>query len=149
MEFDVDSLTAMAADIWSSMLGLELLPGNGAMASLHDAATMTACVQITGEWSGAVTVCCPTTLARSFAGAMFACGPDDLAADEVRDALGELTNMTGGSIKGLVPGDCQLGIPAVAEGMDYSLTIPRGAQAAEIEFEYEGQALQIKVFQTA
>ena len=146
MDFDVDGLSAMAADIWSSMLGIELAPGNGAMASLGDTNTMTACVQIGGDWTGAVTVQCPTTLAKQFAGAMFACGPDELELDEVRDALGELTNMTGGSIKGMLPGDCQLSIPAVAEGNDSSLSIPKGVEAARVDFEVEGQPLEILVF---
>jgi chemotaxis protein CheX len=149
MEFDVESLSALATDIWASMLGVELSPGNGAMAKLADHNTMTACVQIGGDWSGAVTVQCTTDLARSFAAAMFACEPGDLAADEVRDALGELTNMTGGSIKGLVPGDCQLSIPAVAEGENYSLSIPKAAERAQIDFEFEGDPLRISIFETA
>jgi chemotaxis protein CheX len=149
MDFDVDSLSAMAADIWSSMLGVDLTPGNGAMASLGETNTMTACVQIGGDWTGAVTVCCPTTLAQSFAGAMFACEGEDLALDEVKDALGELTNMTGGSIKGMIPGECQLSIPAVAEGHDYSLSIPHGVEAARLDFETGGQPLRILIYATS
>lgn len=149
MNFDEETLASLAADIWSSMLGLELEPSNGHMADLGHSATITGCVQITGDWSGAVTVRCPTDLAKKFAGAMFAAEPGELAADEVRDALGELTNMTGGSVKGLVPGECQLGIPAVAEGLDYSLTVPRGQAVCTVEFEHEGEPLEVIVYTMA
>ncbi|MGD9792957.1 MAG: chemotaxis protein CheX [Acidimicrobiia bacterium] len=147
MEFDVDSLAAMASDIWSAMLGMDLAPGNGAMSKLGESPTLVSYVQISGDWAGAVTVACPTELAKRFAGAMFACDPNDLAIDEVKDALGELSNMTGGSIKGMVPGDCQLGIPAVVEGEHLTVTIPKGHETARVDFEMDGEPLQIIVFE--
>ncbi len=149
MQFDEPTLAQLASDIWSSMLGIELAAGNGAMATLGTDRTLTGCVQITGDWAGAVTVRCPTSLARRFAGVMFDCEPDALAADEVLDALGELTNMTGGSVKGLVEGSCQLGIPAVAEGQDYALVIPRGRRVATVGLEHDGEPLEIVVYETA
>ena len=130
------------------MLGIELADANGALAHLGEDRTLTGCVQITGDWAGAVTVRCPTTLAHTFASVMFDCPVDTLGVDEVRDALGELTNMTGGSVKGLVPGSCQLGIPAVAEGLDYTLVIPKGRKVATVNFEHEGDALEIVVYET-
>lgn len=147
MEFDLDALSAMAAEIWESMLGIELTPVGEPEAASTGERTLTGCVQITGEWAGAVTVKCPTALARVFAAAMFMSEPDGLDLDEVFDAFGELTNMTGGSVKGMVPGDCQLGIPAVAEGLDYSLTLPRGVAVAAVGFRHAGQPLEIVVYE--
>lgn len=149
MQFDESTLAQLANDIWGSMLGIELADGNGAMASLGADRTLTGCVQITGDWAGAVTLRCPTSLARSFASIMFDCDPDSLTADEVLDALGELTNMTGGSVKGLVTGTCQLGIPAVAEGREYALVIPRGRRVATVGLEHDGEPLEIVVYETA
>lgn len=149
MEFEQDTISALASDIWSSMLGIDLFPGNGAMETLGHDRTLTGIVQITGDWAGAVTIRCPTAVAKAFAGAMFGCEGDDLGMDEVRDAIGELCNMTGGSVKGLVPGECQLGIPAVAEGIDYSLTVPRGQAVVNVGFEYEGEPVEIVVYETA
>ena len=149
MELDCDSLSALAADIFTSMLGFELEPGNGAMGMLGKSATMTACVQIAGDWPGAVTVSCPTQLAKEFAGAMFGCDGNDLDLEDVMDALGELTNMTGGSVKGLVPGDNELGIPTVAEGERFSMTVPHASEVARLEFEYGGLPLAILVFKVA
>jgi chemotaxis protein CheX len=147
MDFSSVTLSPMAAEIWASMLGMDLVPHDHA--SDDAPRTMTGCVQITGDWAGAVTVRCGTDLAREFAGAMFACEPEDLGEDEVRDALGELTNMTGGSVKSLVPGECHLGIPAVAEGLDYTLDIPRARQVCRMGFEHDGRAIQIVVWEMA
>jgi chemotaxis protein CheX len=43
--------------------------------------------------------------------------------DDVRDALGELANMVGGNIKGLLPGPTQLSLPLVVEGGKDALRI--------------------------
>jgi CheY-specific phosphatase CheX len=149
MQFDESMLAQLASDIWSSMLGIERADGNGALARLGVDRTLTGCVQITGDWAGAVTLRCPTSLARSFASIMFDCDPDSLGSDEVFDALGELTNMTGGTVKGLVNGTCQLGIPAVAEGREYALVIPRGRRVVTLGFEHEGEPIEIVVYETA
>lgn len=149
MEFDESSLSELTSEIWTSMLGIDLAPANGHMDSLGHDRTLTGIVQITGDWSGAITVRCPTELASTFASAMFAADPASLELDEVRDALGELTNMTGGSVKGMLPGQCQLGIPAVAEGVDYTLAIPRGHPVCTLGFEYEGRPLEVVIYETS
>src|ERR1700709_458132 len=114
MEIDAGTLSALATDIWSSMLGIELEPASGVI-ELSGERTLTGCVQITGGWAGAVTIRSATAAAARFAAVMFGCEADSLSDEEVRDALGELTNMMAGSVKGMVPEECQLGIPAVAD----------------------------------
>lgn len=149
MDFPAETLSPLAAEIWSSMLGIDLDPIDGAKPDFDHQKTMTGCVQVSGDWSGAITVRCPSETARSFAAVMFGCEPDDLPIEEVRDALGELTNMTGGSIKGLVPGSCQLSIPTVTEGIEYSFSIPRSNEVCSVGFEYEGEPLEVVVYEVA
>jgi chemotaxis protein CheX len=148
VQFDESTVARLATEIWSSMLGIELSEANGAMAHLGRDRTLTGCVQITGDWTGAVTVRCPTALARTFASVMFDRRDETVALDDVLDALAELTNMTGGGIKGLVPGSCQLGIPAVAEGLDYTLAIPKGRPIVTVGLEQAGGAIEIVVYET-
>jgi chemotaxis protein CheX len=69
-------------------------------------------------------------LASAAAEAMFAAEPGSLSADEVSDALGELTNMIGGNIKSLLPAPSRLSVPSVAEGESYTVRIP-GARLLE------------------
>ena len=131
MEFNEDTVASLAQEIWASMLGIDLVPGVGTEMGPAER-TLTGCVQISGTWAGAVTVKCPSAAAQAFAGVMFDCDPATLSTEEVCDALGELTNMMGGSIKGLVEGDATLGIPAVAEGVEYRLSIPRALAVVDV-----------------
>jgi len=71
------------------------------------------CVHISGEWEGAVTLDCPSELAKKVASIMFSLTEDELSSDLIQDALGELTNMTRGNLKSLLPEPCYLSLPAV------------------------------------
>jgi chemotaxis protein CheX len=149
MEIDAGTLSALATDIWTSMLGIELQPGSGTVGELSGARTLTGCVQITGGWAGAVTIRCATAAAARFAAVMFGCDADSLSDEEVRDALGELTNMLAGSVKGMVPDECQLGIPAVADGLDYMLFVPKGKVLTKSELAHENDVVEVLVYELA
>jgi CheY-specific phosphatase CheX len=119
------------------------------MGSVGDDRSLTGCVQITGGWTGAVTIRCSTASASSFAAVMFGCDPTELSDEEVRDALGELTNMLAGSVKGLVPEECQLGIPAVADGLDYMLFVPKGKVLTNAELWHQSEPIDVVVYELA
>jgi CheY-specific phosphatase CheX len=118
-----EDLRAVAPSIWEMMLGLPLRPEEVDEDPFADVASMTGLVTIAGGWSGAVQVQCSQAAAEAFAAAMFAV--DEVDADEVRDAMAELTNMTGGGMKNLLPEGCQLGIPTVTAGVGYRVDVPR------------------------
>jgi chemotaxis protein CheX len=149
MDIDSGMLTGITAEVWASMLEIELVPAGESASFAASERTITACVQITGGWKAAVTLRCATALAAEFAGVMFGCEADSLSDEEVRDALGELSNMVSGSVKGMSPEDCQLGIPTVADGMDYSLTVPKGKVLCTADLAYEGRPIEVVVYEQA
>lgn len=116
-----DQLTQIAQDVWASFLQLELeqvahVPLTGR--------TVTGCVLVSGEWQGSVFLEVPAQHATAAAEAMFAADAGSLSADEVSDALGELTNMVGGNVKSLLPAPSKLSLPSVAEGESYTVRVP-------------------------
>lgn len=114
-------LREIVAQIFQSMLGVELAPSVDA--TLTDERTLTGCVQISGDWEGAVTIECGEALAREVAASMFGLHVDDIADDEVFDTIGELANMAGGNVKSRLAGSCHLSLPSVTSGRDYALSI--------------------------
>lgn len=119
-----DDLYALTDTVWSSVLGLELKRGEELDGKIGDVA-VTSCVQIVGDWEGAVTVSCSPGLATKLTCAMFQLEPDELSEDEIRDAMGEIANMIGGNVKGLAPGANTLSLPTVNEGPEDSLSIAK------------------------
>lgn len=141
-------LRRIAGDVWSTVLGLDLRPRPTAAASPGER-VFTGCVQITGDWDGAVTLHLPHHLARRAAAVMFATDPSDLVDDDLRDVVGELTNMTGGNVKALVGGTCQLSLPAVTEGPDHLVSLPGSVVLTRLAFDADGDPLLLTLFARA
>jgi chemotaxis protein CheX len=118
-----EEISCQVETIWSSMLGLTVVRNDGAVVPTGNEGFVTGCIQITGAWEGAVTLVCDKRLARRAASIMFSLHEDELTGDLIHDALGELTNMTGGNLKALLPEPCYLCLPAVVEGTEYLLRV--------------------------
>lgn len=136
-------LHQFTSDTWATVLGLDLEPTGRAFQPSTD--TVTGCVQVSGEWRGAVVLVCPTPLAKRVAAVMFDLPAGEAAADFQSDAIGELINILGGNIKAMLPGPSYLSLPAVAHGTEYAVRIPGGECVAEGVFECEGQPFMIAV----
>ena len=146
--FAADEISQIMQSIWASVFGVVLERAQTPAGALHwGGPTVTGCVQITGRWEGAVTIRCSMSLARKAAALMFGAEQDAVTPEEVRDALGELVNMTGGNFKNLLPGPCQLSLPAVTEGSDYLVSIPRSKLLDQVTFSCEGQALLVSLLE--
>lgn len=133
-------IAQIARDLWLTMFGVELQPGADVPPS---GPTVTAVVQISGAWDGAVKIRCSGELARSLAAGVFGVGDDE----EVRDLVGELANQLGGNVKALLPAPSSLSLPTVAMGDDYNLRIGETEVAARVPLTCEGQPLVVTLLQ--
>jgi chemotaxis protein CheX len=83
----------------------------------------TAMVGLAGTLCGVMTVRCSSRTAAIIASKMLGIPPEQ-AADESRDALGEICNMVAGAFKNQVASlqhHCLLSVPTVISGADYDL----------------------------
>jgi chemotaxis protein CheX len=132
LEHDLISLTE---SIWTSVFDAEATPVPASYAKEHlDGATMTAAVNITGGWEGSVSFTFPDALCHRIAQDMFGLSEDELTIDEVYDAIGELANIAGGNVKGMIEAPCQLSLPMVTQGVHYTQTVPGGRVECECGF---------------
>jgi len=144
MEITTDTLHEVVDSVWVSMLGLDMAP-SGSEYNPNGDKQLTGCVTITGTWQGAVMIELPEPLARVAAATMFGLTDDELGDEEVLDSLGELANMIGGNIKGLIEGDCKLSLPTVAEGGNFKVSLPGGHVETELVFDAAGRQFQVQV----
>ncbi len=149
---DRGSLVAVAPEIWQMMLSLELDPLGIVPTELFPPGvpTITGLVTVNGDWIGAIAVQTSIAAASRFASAMFLTDdPESMSPDEIRDAAAELTNMTGGNIKNLLPVSTKLGIPAVTEGLGYVVTMPRTSPIHRLVYDCNGDKVLVTVFEAA
>ncbi|MEI8255085.1 MAG: chemotaxis protein CheX [Deltaproteobacteria bacterium] len=146
MELSDSVLFGIVESIWSSVLGMQVERSSPSEAVAGEGIG-TACVHITGPWSGAVTIACPAPLGRRIAAVTFGMEEADVGEAEVTDALGELANIAGGNIKALLPPGCQISLPTVVDGTTYTLTIANSRVVAVLHVRTEDHPLVLRVME--
>ncbi|MGC4082688.1 MAG: chemotaxis protein CheX [Vicinamibacterales bacterium] len=143
-----EDIVLVTEDVWLSILNMapHVTPRR---AAAGNGPTLAGIVQITGAWKGAVTVQVPAPLAERLAATMFMRRTGRPTAEEQIDALGEITNMIGGSVKGLIEGRCHLSLPAVIAGSGYEVRIPGGRTVNEVAFTCDGHGFVVSVVSVA
>jgi chemotaxis protein CheX len=103
-------LKSLVDEIWSSLLAP---PPVDADLSAYVGAAMAGYVKISGGWDGHVVVETSHDGAAAIASTLFDSPADELGADDLHDAVGELANIVGGSVKSCVEGHSTLSLPWV------------------------------------
>jgi chemotaxis protein CheX len=143
-------VVTIVREVWASFLGSEarafeeLTPLAGPVAL---GAAVTGSVTISGAWQGSVLIAFPLNLAARAASEMYLADSDVLSDDEICDAVGELTNMIGGTIKSVLPTPSHLSIPTVAIAATSELTVPGATLAARAFLGWRGEPLGVTVWQ--
>ena len=135
-------------NIWKSTLNLDVKKTIEEYCPLGGEDILAACVHISGEWQGVVALDCPQELAKKAASIMFQMSEDEVTSDLVQDALGELTNMTGGNLKSLLPEPCFLSLPAVTM-TQHGLRIPGSELITSVTFKCWGYKFKVSVLKKA
>lgn len=144
-----DDLAGLAGAIWTSILGHDADPSSVTTDELHEQRTVTACVHISGGWHGSVSIVLPSGLAEQVAATMFDVAAVELTAAEVLDAVGELANIAGGNVKGLIEAECELSLPVVAEGTSYTLAMPGSVVTSSVVLSHEGIPFALQIHERA
>lgn len=145
MELETRQICELAETIWSSMLGLTLTPLAEGSRQVFEGDIVIGCIQITGTWQGALTFQCSGNLARTATSIMFDMPVEEADSDLIQDAVGEITNMLGGNLKGLLPGPSSLSMPAVAEGRSFTLGVCQSQVVEQVSFDCDGEPVLITV----
>ena len=138
---DVESLVR---DIWAAVLGLPVT----AVPSVVEGPSHAAVIHVHGSWEGTVVLHAASDLAAAVAGAMFACDPAELSEEEIADALGEVVNMLGGSVKAVVDGPASLSLPTVIAGAEM-VTLPGSTTLNAVSLASGHLPLSVHVLQRA
>ncbi len=144
MELQPGDIRQIVSDIFEAMLGLPVADGP---AEMDGTRRLTACVQISGDWEGAVVVDCTEVLARRVTGSMFGLEPDGASPEDVLDAIGEVANVAGGNVKALLGAECALSLPTVTEGVDLRMSVPGMRVVAEAGFASSDEPFRVVVLE--
>jgi CheY-specific phosphatase CheX len=145
MKIADDLMTDTVASVLTSLVGLTLEPGAPVVDDRARTDVVTGIVTISGDADAVVVLRCDRELAVDVAAGMFALPPEDLGDTDVVDALGEVTNVTGGAIKALLDGNCRLGLPVVTVGRDQQIDVPGATTASRVALVHDGRCVSLEV----
>ena len=139
-------INQFVTDLWSTFLNMEISPTEQPFKPNGKENTLAGCVQITGAWRGAVTLYAPKEIGKKIAATMFGLDEAEVENQQIKDVIGEITNILAGNIKSLLPGPCSLSLPSVAI-TDYNLHHPGSETLAAINFDSEGLPFLVALHQ--
>ena len=106
-------LHAAVEQVWGSMLFEAADPWPADLPADFETG-LQAHIEIRGGWNGLLLLTCNSDVATQIAGALLGLGPDETVDElDVHDAVGEVLNVVGGSVKGAIAGAMTLGLPGV------------------------------------
>ena len=106
-----EELQEIVEVVWMTALDLPVVPGQEAELALSDYVTSE--IEISGAWEGIVSVRASEQFLTHAASVMFSCPQEDVSELDRTDALTELTNMLGGTVKCMLPETCDLSLPSI------------------------------------
>lgn len=142
-----DELVHVVDEIFSSMAGMHLAPSPSPVQFDRQKGYVVSAVQIVGEWQGAVRLDTDIELCRLVCSRFLGVEPGDLSPDDLRDAAGELANITGGSVKALIAPTCSLSLPSVVMGQNYEFSLLQGKVIQETSFLHDSGHLLVSVLE--
>jgi len=148
LQFAEYEICSVVENVWSSVLGLEIIPAWGVRQNGEEDDLCGTVKIVESHWRGVVSLACPLPLAKKAASVMFDQIERDINLDQIEDALGELTNITGGNIKLLLPELSTLMLPEVYSQQDVNAPFQNGRLISRVHFESEGQPLVVAIHQT-
>lgn len=108
-----DDIVEIMDTIWASFFESEVFASEPTEFSTH---TRSGVIHVNGERETSINIKVDEDLAQHIASMMFGIEPADLSDEEITDALGEITNMLGGSVKAYLTGEASLSLPTVITG---------------------------------
>ena len=148
----MDSISAeeifrITQQVWAPMLGFGLiLKADRGGEDRPDGRATIGSILLEGDWKGGVTLDFENRLAKMSAGHIFGMETDEVEAEDVHDAVGELANQVGGLIKGKLAPKSLLSLPTITEGIELTVDIPHCQPIGAATMESEGVWFRVEVW---
>lgn len=135
-------------EIFSSMVMLDVSPGEPfkrTNSTLEN--SISGIIGLAGSVKGILAIHLPDKAALAITTAFLGVDVEEIDED-VCDAVGELANMLGGSIKTIIdPGgsEVQLSMPSAIHGEEYAVDCLADAEAVTVPFAFNGQTFMVEL----
>lgn len=141
-------IAAATQEIFASMIMLEVAAGEPYQrkdAQLRD--SVSGIIGLAGKAKGMLAIHLPNATALAVTTAFLGMEVEEID-DDVRDAIGELANMLGGSLKAVLDpngSSVQLSMPSAVHGTEYSIDCLAEAESVSVPFSFADQTFTVEL----
>ena len=144
-----DAIKAATHDVFLTMLGVELKPGEvyTEKTEAAPASGVVSLIGLAGPWVGTGSLSCTASFACRIAGQMLMTEYPAICED-VLDAVAEITNMIVGNVKTTLEnrvGNMLLSTPTVIYGRNFQTRSARNQEWTIVPFEWDGERMCVQV----
>lgn len=141
-----DDLKRVVSDVWLSLFELKTDNSNHHADRLERVPCYSSYVNITGVFNGGVFVQTTARHLRSMASSIFEREPTEIKKREIKDIIGELSNLIGGHVKSLLADDCNLSLPHVMGSKDPHIIVPEPKVLQSVIVEAKNEPIKVVFF---
>lgn len=135
-------------EIFSSMIMLDVSPGEPFKRNADLLKnSISGIIGLAGATKGLLAIHLPNTTALAVTTAFLGMDVEEIDED-VRDAVGELANMLGGSLKSVIDpngSDVQLSMPSAVHGEEYSVDCLANAETITVPFSFDEHHFMVEL----
>ena len=142
VEYELELITKM---IWQPHLPCELVRVYDISPETLTGRTRGACVHIIGAWNGSVSVEGSINITNWITERMLGVKHEDITETDWQGVMRELTNVTGGNVKGLLGHNNILSTPRAWEGEGFKFTIPETPEVLRLYFSCDDQNFIVRL----
>lgn len=142
-----EDIISIADNVMQTMMQTEVLHDETQEAQLPSRDQVTGCVQISGEWTGAVLLKTSLEFATLAAANLLAMPREEVTNEDRQDAMAELANMIGGNIKSILPGPSYLSLPSVTIGKEFEFKLFGTTVISDVPMVSYGQSFHVVISQ--
>lgn len=144
-----EAMKAATHDVFSTMLGVELKPGEvfTEKQEATPASGVVSLIGLAGPWVGTGSLSCTASFACRVASQMLMAEYPGICED-VLDAVAEITNMIVGNVKTTLEnrvGSMLLSTPTVIYGRNFQTRSARNQEWTVVPFEWDGERMCVQV----
>lgn len=145
--FTENQLMEVVSNIWSTMLSLETKASYNKR-NLMRTPLYSAYITLSGGFDGGVILQTSQRHASLVAAIIFNKELAEIQHDELRDIMGELTNIIGGHVKAMFNETCNLSLPFVVENIEANIQIPNTRILMNVMLESNNEPISITFFES-
>lgn len=138
-----DDLKRVVSDVWLSLFELNTMESESHADRLEKSPCYSSYVNITGVFNGGIFVKTTAKNLRSMASGIFDGEPTDIKKREIKDIIGELSNLIGGHVKSLLAEDCNLSLPHVMGAKDQHIIVPEPKVVHSLIVEAKNEPINV------